>query len=67
MDTKTENELVASIAFAMIGASALKKTRPTWRVEDEPRVHLARRIVRHLKLSNWHIERGPPTPDHSAP
>lgn len=67
MDKKVEEELVSNIAFAMIGASELKKTRPTWRTEDEPRFHLARRIVAHLKRSNWRIERGPPRKDHSSP
>jgi len=68
MDKKTEDEFVGSIAFAMIGASELKKWRPTWREtdKDDPRLHLARRIAAHLRLANWHIERGPPTPHHST-
>ena len=66
MDKKTEDELVGSIAFAMIGASEMKKSKPTWRAEDEPRFRLARRIVAHLKLSNWLIRRGPPADSHST-
>ena len=66
MDKKTEDELVFNIAFAMIGSSALKKWRPPWRNEDDPRFHLARRIVAQLKLSNWIITRGPPRESHST-
>ncbi len=66
MDKKTEDELVSTIAFAMIGASELKKHKPMWRAEDEPRFHLARRIVRQLKLSNWIIKRGRTRDQHST-
>lgn len=68
MDKKTEDDLVFNIAFAMMGSSALKKWRPSWREsdKDDPRYHLARKIVRQLKLSNWIIKRGPPRESHST-
>jgi hypothetical protein len=66
MDKKTEDELVGGIAFAMIGAAEMKKSKPTWRAEDDPRFVLARRIVAHLKLSNWLISRGKPIEGHST-
>ena len=66
MDKKTEDGLVFTIAFAMIGARELKKWRPTWRNEDDPRFHLARRIVAQIKLSNWIVKRGPPCEGHST-
>lgn len=66
MDKNTEEELVSAIAFALIGASEMKKAKPTWRKADEPRFHLARRIVDHLKLSNWLIRRGKPLDGHST-
>lgn len=66
MNKKTEDELVGGIAFAMIGASEMKKSKPTWRAEDDPRFRLARRIVAHLKLSNWIIRQGPPINGHST-
>jgi hypothetical protein len=50
----------------MIGASEMKKTKPTWRSEDDPHFRLPRRIVAHLKLSNWLIRRGPPIDGHST-
>ena len=66
MDKKTEDELTFTIAFAMIGASELKKFKPSWRNEDDPRFHLARRIVAQLRLSNWIIKKGPPRESHST-
>lgn len=66
MDKKTEDELVGGIAYAMIGASQMKKSKPNWRAEDDPRFRLARRIVAHLKISNWIIRRGQPIDGHST-
>jgi hypothetical protein len=66
MDKKTEDELVGCVAFAMIGSSELKKRKPTWRKEEDPRFQLARRIVAHLRLSNWLIKRGPPAAHHTT-
>jgi len=66
MDKKTEDELTFTIAFAMIGASELKKEKPTWRDQESPRFHLARRIVAQLRLSNWIIKRGSPRESHST-
>lgn len=36
-------------------------------MDDQTASSIADEIIKHLKLSNWRIRRGPPAPGHSTP
>lgn len=66
LDPKIKKELAFTIEYAL--RMGRGKVRDMQKDLDDKKLSLVvDALIEQLLLSNWRIERGPPTPHHSAP
>jgi hypothetical protein len=66
LDPKIKKELAFTIEYALrLGRGKVRDMQKD--LDDKKLAVVIDALIEQLLLSNWRIERGPPTPSHSAP